>query len=78
MLVLLHFGDDIVCNEVLAHFQGVIELDVLDREVNEIDGVVDGQGYNGRVFIREDGRDTEVERLWNMHLLVWNIKTVMG
>lgn len=74
MLVLLDFGDDIVRNEILAHFQGVIELNVLDREVNQVDGVVDGQSHNGRMVIREDGRNTEVKRLLGHPMSVQSIE----
>ena len=63
VLVLFDLGDDIVGDEVGAHLHGVVEHDVLDREVDQVHGVVDGQGHHGGVVIGEDGRDAQVERL---------------
>jgi hypothetical protein len=36
---------------------------VLDREIHEVDSVVDGQSHNRGVVIGKDGRDTQIERL---------------
>lgn len=70
MLVLLNLGDDIVGNEVFAHAHSIVENNALDREVNEVDGVVDGQGDDSGVVIGEDGRDTQIERLHTVKLAV--------
>lgn len=63
MLISLNLGDDVVGDEVLALTHVLIERDVLDGEVVEVDGVMDGEGNDSSVVIGEDGRDTEVEGL---------------
>jgi hypothetical protein len=57
--------DDIVCNEILAHSEGIVEHNMLDGEVNEVNRVVDGEGDDCSVIIGEDCRDTDVDSLWH-------------
>lgn len=63
MLVALDGGDYVVGNDVLAHLKGVIENNVLDGEVNEVYGVMNGQCYDGGVIIGKDSRDAAVQGL---------------
>lgn len=63
MLIALEGVDHVVGNGIVARLGLVIEVDVLDSEVNEVDGIVDGQSHDGRVRVGEDGRDTTVEGL---------------
>ena len=63
VLVLLDLADHVVGDEVGAHLHGIVEDDVLDREVDQVHGVVDGQGDDSSVVIGEDSRDTQVESL---------------
>ena len=63
MLVSLDLSDDVIRNEILSLTHLLIERDVLDREVIEIDSVVNGKRNNGSMVIGEDGRDTEVQGL---------------
>lgn len=61
MLISLQCRDDIVGDEVVTGLHGVIESDMLDGEVNEIDGVMDGECNGCGVVVCEHGGDSDVE-----------------
>lgn len=65
IIVLVHVQgiDDVVGDDVLAHVKGVTKSDVLDRVVDEVDSVMDGNRHDGGLVIGEDAGDTTVERL---------------
>ena len=63
MLIPSDLGDDIVGDKVLPKLQNIIQYDMLDREVRQIDGIVNSQGNHGRVVISKDGRYSQVESL---------------
>jgi hypothetical protein len=65
VLVVLHRLDDVVGDDILTHAESIVEDDMLDRKVEQIHGVVNGEGYNRGVVVREDGGNTKVERLQN-------------
>lgn len=61
MLILLNLLDNTVGDGVKAGMGRRLVLvlaegDVLDGVVEEVDGVVGGEGYNDRVLVEGDGR----------------------
>lgn len=44
MLVIFCFGDDEIRDQVVSNFLSVVQVDVFDRKVYQIGGVVDGDG----------------------------------
>lgn len=63
MLILLDLSNDIVGDHVASHIHRIIEDNVLDREVDEIGGVMNGDGHHGGMVVGKDGRNTKIERL---------------
>lgn len=63
MLVILDLGDDVVGDRVVAKFHDIVKDNVLDREVDQVSRIMDGQGDDGSVILGEDGRDAKVVRL---------------
>lgn len=63
MLISLDLGNDIVGNEVSVHPHGIVEDNASDREVGEVHCVMDGNGDNRSVVIREDSRYTKEKSL---------------
>lgn len=54
-------GDDVFGNEVVAHLHCIVECDVLDGEVQEIDSIMNSQGYSSGMVIGEDSSNANVE-----------------
>jgi hypothetical protein len=63
ILVSLDLVDHKVGDQVLALLDGVVERDVLDKEVDQVDRVMDGQGYDSGVIVGEDSGNTDVKCL---------------
>ncbi|CCF33358.1 hypothetical protein CH063_05563, partial [Colletotrichum higginsianum] len=63
MLVIFERTDDVVSNGIVARLGGIVEVDVLDSEVNQVDRVVDCKGHDSCVGVGEDGRNSAVESL---------------
>lgn len=63
VLVLLNLLKDVVSNRILVHLQSVVKHNMLDGEVNWVDTVVDSQGNNCSLIIREDSGYAEIKCL---------------
>jgi hypothetical protein len=42
MLIILDLAEDVVCNRISARRLTVVEVKMLDREIGEVDTIVDG------------------------------------
>lgn len=63
MLIFGEGVDDEVGNLVLLRVGSVVESDMLDREVDQVDRVVDSNGDGGLVVASEEGTNTSEKRL---------------
>jgi len=65
LFIVLNLLNNVLGNQVLILRHGLIKRNVLDGEIEEVGGVMDGEGNNGSAIIGEDGRDTEEESLYD-------------
>jgi len=63
VLILLDLANDIVGDQVGSHLHGVIEDNVLDREIDKIRRVMNSDSHHRGMVVGKDGRDTKIERL---------------